>query len=402
MSLINLKTFCDDYDEGEVYYSEEHQRRKVWSTKTLAAFMESVCLGRSQLSTIVLADVKKCLKYSAGIGDSVSVSYFTDILGKGYRYISLDGQNRSKFIVAFMNNKFPISGTFVDADDEEVKINNKVFKDFPPRLRDRINGGFLNIATAPACDKNQLSDIFLALNSGVPLNSHEKRNSLITPIAGWVRNESKNLKDALGRAVLEKDAVRMLDDELVAKMAMVLMRNNPASKTNQWNLSSTDIDRFYMTGLGFYTFEDDKCPYPPHMIKRVEDILSMWSHTITKQTYYPRSKQVAAKMYWATLYVCEWIYDSKYYIPPSSYGLFFEKLKELDDELIEDSTTRWSAKRAQYIKNGDDPDEVSKNQYYFNWISIPHQHDLRDNRKTELINSIKANPYSFGLRKLAA
>ena len=127
MSLINLKTFCDDYDEGEVHYSEEHQRREVWSTETLAAFMESVCLGRSQLSTIVLADVKKCLKYSAGIGDSVSVNYFADVLEKGYRYISLDGQNRSKFIVAFMDNKFPISGTFIDADDEEVKINNKVF-----------------------------------------------------------------------------------------------------------------------------------------------------------------------------------------------------------------------------------------------------------------------------------
>ena len=402
MSLINLKTFCDDYDEGEVHYSEEHQRREVWSTETLAAFMESVCLGRSQLSTIVLADVKKCLKYSAGIGDSVSVNYFADVLEKGYRYISLDGQNRSKFIVAFMDNKFPISGTFIDADDEEVKINNKVFKNFPPRLRDRINGGFLNIAIAPACDKNQLSDIFLALNSGVPLNSHEKRNSLITPIAGWVRNESKNLKDALDRAVLEKDAVRMLDDELIAKMTMVLMRNNPASKTNQWNLSSTDIDRFYTTGLGFYTFEDDKCPYSPHMIKRVENILSLWGHTMINQTYYPPSKQVAAKMYWATLYVCEWIYDSNYYIPPSSFELFFEKLKELDDELVNKSLTDWQTERNRYIKKGDDPDEVSKNQYYFSWISIPHDAQLRSNRTDKLINSIKANPYNFGLRKLAA
>jgi hypothetical protein len=404
MSLVSLKEFREDHDFTEVYYAEEHQRREVWNNQLLALFMVSVCRGWSQLTTIVVADVKKCLKFSRKNGDRVSTKYFQRILNKGYRYISLDGQNRSKKIVEFLNDKFPISGTFLDADDVSQTVTNKLFKDFPERLRDRIlDGGFLNVEVAPPCGKDTLSDIFLALNSGEPLNAHEKRNSLKTPISDWVRKTRKTLDDALMRVVSRKDAIRMLDDELVAKMAMVLMRNNPANnKTNHWGLSSDEIDRFYSMGLGYHSISDEGCPYSLNDVQRVEEILDMWRHTICNQAYYPPSKTIAAKMCWAVLYVCEWAYDNNYDIDCSSYSLFFSKLKELDDSLISQSDTAYANEKTRYIANNLDPDEVSKQQYYFTWINLPHQIPARSKRTKNLTDCVKTNVFAFGLRKLAA
>ena len=82
MSLVSLKEFRDDHDFTEVYYAEEHQRREVWNNQLLALFMVSVCRGWSQLTTIVVADVKKCLKFSRKNGDRVSTKYFQRILIK--------------------------------------------------------------------------------------------------------------------------------------------------------------------------------------------------------------------------------------------------------------------------------------------------------------------------------
>jgi len=181
------------------------------------------------------------------------------------------------------------------------------------------------------------------------------------------------------------------------------MRNNPANnKTNHWGLSSDEIDRFYSMGLGYHSISDEGCPYSSNDIQRVEEILDMWRHTICNQTYYPPSKTIAAKMCWAVLYVCEWVYDNNYDIDCNSYSLFFNKLKELDDSLISQSDTAYANEKTRYIANNLDPDEVSKQQYYFTWINLPHYAGARAKRIKKLTDCVKTNVFAFGLRKLAA
>ena len=50
------------------------------------------------------------------------------VVQKGYISISLDGQNRSKKIIQFMNNERAVSGSFYDVGDpaNEVTVTNQM------------------------------------------------------------------------------------------------------------------------------------------------------------------------------------------------------------------------------------------------------------------------------------
>jgi len=401
MTTTTIKDFIKNYDESEVYYDEAFQRRVVWRDPALGKFIMSVTKGWGALGTIVVADVKICHKHSLELRDYNSVKYFEDVLAKGFRYISLDGQNRSKKLIEFLENEISISGEFPDADGLEHKIVNKFFKDLPQRLQDRIGDASLNVQIAPPCLRSELPHLFEALNSGEPLNSHEKRNSKASPIAAWVRRTSKELSVGLARVVSEQDTKRMLDDELVAKMAMVLMQNDRANKNGSWNLGSDDIDRFYDRGITYENIDDPACPYS---VDKTEKVLKMWEACMVAQKYYncSGSRTIASKQAWAILYVCEWIYDNHYYIEPSSYASFFRKIKELDDKLATDSQSEYAAKCTAASEEGSDPDKISKGTYYFAWLSLPHQSKYRDKRAGKLVEKVNKDPAEYSLRMSAS
>jgi hypothetical protein len=400
--LISFKNFVTTYTEDKVFYSDQFQRREVWLPTQVSKFLNSLCLGWAQLTTIVLADIDMCLQHSKRQGDYASEVFYQDLLNKGYRWISLDGQNRSKSAIAFANNKKAVTSRkgFLDAAGNLVPIDNKKFKDFPDRLHDRINDSLINVQIAPPCFHTALSEQFQALNSGEPLNNHENRNSFGTPIAEWVRSTRVNLDGAMMRTVKRDKAIRMLDDELVAKMTMVIMSNNPSGSTNEWGLSDSEIDSFYRLGEGFVGFDEKGSPYTQYQINRASKIFDMWMHTITKQNFYKRSQMVSAKMYWAALYACEWAYDNNYSIPASSYEKFFDELKKIDDKLINNSENAYTQARNTAIKNGIDPDTVKKGRYYFNWTGLPHQVGPRTDRIKALTAEIAINPRVLYMRKL--
>lgn len=400
--LVNIKNFVEEYDDEEVFYDERFQRRVVWDQDTTSVFVTSVTRGWARLSTIVFADVRACFKYAKKMKCRASMTYFQNLLKKGYRWVSLDGQNRSKKMIEFMNNGFPVTAALYDQDDLITTIVNDYFKDMPQRVQDRINSEFLEVKIAPPCLVNELPEVFEALNSGDPLWDHEKRNAYFSPIAGWVRKTRKALDDAMKRVVSEKSAIRMLDDELVAKMAMVLIKNNPDRKTGEWGLSISDLNKFYKMGLGFDEFIDEGCPYTKSDIDRVEEILTMWNGCITQQKYYAPSQMVARKMSWAILYACEWAYDNDYYVDSDSYANFFAEMKNIDAMLDTDSLAAYSTERTNAMQNGEDPDEIKKGGYYFSWTGLPQKPEARRQRSAALIAEISKSPRKLGLRKMMA
>jgi len=398
---ITWRELLSDYDESEVYYDESFQRRVVWDNATLNKFIESMTKGWA-ISPIVVADVKKCLKHSKKSGDKVSIDYFAKILSGGHQYNSIDGQNRTKKMDAFWKNKIPISGTFVDADGKPVPITNTYFKNLPPRLQDRILDCSLNLEVAPAILRSELSDYFQNLNSGYHLNSQEKRNAKSSPIAEWVRKTSKDLNDGLLRAIPPLATERMLDDELVAKMAMTLIQNDGPNENGSWDHDRTDIDRFYDLGVSYSTLADPGCPYSVDKVDKAVEVLRMWNSSMINQDYYPPSKRIAAKQAWAILYACKWICDNHYYIEPNSFALFFRKIKELDDKLATDSEIKYAADRQAAFEAKRDPDEISKAAYYFAWLSLPHQANYRNKRIQALVEVVSKDPAAFGLRMSAS
>lgn len=391
---IKIKDFVADYSQALVYYDPAFQRRVVWLAHPHGSrFIESLTKGWGTYSKIVVCDVRRSLKRAAACGDDASVEYFLERLDDGFEFISLDGQNRTKFLEHFLQNKFTITGKFLDADGKEVELKNKFFKDLPIRLQDAINGSSVEIITATVASRAELAEIFQNLNSGVALNDQEKRNSIQSPIADWVRGCRQQLKGQLARIVNEKDIPRMGDDELVAKMLMVLLgKANGAS----WGLGSDEVTAFYKETEDFYNMKDPGFPCSKKQINRAETILSNWGLIILNQKHYRPSQRVAAKMAWATLYACAWAYDNNYLI--TDHSVFFKALKIIDDNLIQDGAMGYNTERNKMIKAGKDPDTVPKGDYYDNWVNLPHQTKYRNNRIAYLTKEIAANTRELSLR----
>ncbi len=398
MSNITVRNFVKKYSSDKVYYDPSFQRRVVWGSKTLSRYIRSLTNSTAKLTTIVVVNIRDCLDWARETGDQHSISYYEPLVQQGYIYISLDGQNRSKKTIDFVNNKIAVSGNFYDVGDpaNEVAVTNMFFKELPLDLQLSIHNSMLTVEETGTLSRTQLSETFYSLNSGVPLNAQEKRNSIICPISEKVRQLSSKHAKGLARVVKGDLVPRMADDELVAHMSMVLIENKPAKNTS-WDLSESETNMFYEMGIDSDIDDDD---YPYHDMDRVEEILHQWDLIIQAQGVYPASKLVSAKMSWATLYACAWAHDNGYTINPDRRKEFFSALKKLDDELATQSENSYATERTRYMKKRLDPDEVKKSNYYFSWTALHHRSAGRQKRINEIVKEISSSTRKFYLRKI--
>jgi len=391
MSKINLKEYARLFDRRRLKVDRSFNRRSVWDSKDANLYFQSLTRNRVP-SPHVMADIEACLDFSEERADQASVEYYREWSSLGFKNLSLDGQNRGEKILALLNNEIAISGNFIDADGIEVEVENTFFKDLPRRLQDHFRTGCqIDIEIYKDVLSDELTDIFRNIQAGQPLNAQEKRNSTLSPIAPWVRDMRVLHEDVLARITKSDQITRMIDDENMAKMAMVLLGGN-----KKWGLSMSDIDSWYALGQGYSTLDDPSCPYPRKEMDRIEGILEMFGTVINNQSVYPASKIVPKKMWWAALYACEWVYDNDYLI--HSKKDFFKKLKEIDDRLANDSEIEYSQECSKCLEKGIDPDEISKQDYYFRYQNLPHQFQPRKRRKKALVAEIKNNAKDMKIR----
>jgi len=399
MNNFNLKNFIKEFNDKKVYYDPRFQRRVVWNTDNTNKYFKSLTRGWT-ITPIVVLEVDSCIEYSETVGDGPAAEYFEDVKSKGYKYISLDGQNRSKHIEDVYNSKTTVSGNLKDADGKFHDIKNKFLKDMDQRLIDHITTGCnVSVVVVKEATRDDASDMFQALNDGEPLNDQEKRQAIDTPIADVIRELSKEKKSTSVRILPKARISRMEDDEIYAKMLMVLFKEyrvDGKTVAKSYGLSKFGINDFYNLGLGFSNINDPECPYLLSEIDRAKEIIKLFSAVMLHQTKVPNSQLIPRKNWWAVLHVCEWAFDNNYKI--QDYSQFYDYLKSIDDKLATDSETQFSVDRQKKIASGLDPDEVTKQGYYFNWRSLPHQASPRANRHEALIEEVENNLTNLTIR----
>tara|TARA_R110002074_G_scaffold325407_3_gene495714 strand:+ start:68 stop:1261 length:1194 start_codon:yes stop_codon:yes gene_type:complete len=380
MSTITLKQYKNKYNDEKLKVDRSFNRRVVWTSADRDLYYESLTKNRVP-SPHVMADIEMCRDHSEAQGDDISAQYYQKFHDKGYRYISLDGQNRGRAIMDLLNNKVTISGTFLDADGKEQTIKNKFFKDLPNRLQDHFRTGCeIDVKIYDDVLKDELTTIFKSINSGCPLNAQEMRNATLSPIATWVREQRNMYEDAIHKITKPTVINRMIDDENVAKMAIVLTRPNKG-------LSSKDIDNWYKEGIGYNTVKDPNSPYKWSAIRRAENILKTFASVIDVQKVYAGNKTVAMRSTWATLYAIEWVLDNDHVI--SDKKEFFKQVKNIDDKLSTRSQLKFAAAKQKALENGYDPNAISSESYYHRWQALPHQPPMRKKLKVELLSELR-------------
>ena len=409
MKIVNLKEFVAKYGPTKVFVDKSFQRNEVWTPEEKQNYIESLYDAHAHLQNIVLAHISSCLDYCERIGCVKSIAYYSKWHKKGYTHIVLDGQNRTVTLLAFYNSDFEISADSIrDADGKECKVDNKFFKDLPERLRDQARtGSKISIMIVEEATRGDLTKIFRKLQMGMPLNDQEKRNSSESPIAEWIREMGDKHVALSSRYLKEQDRKRMADEEMIVKFSMHLIEEyrtkdglKPANNDQQ-SFSAKTLNEWYYMGDSYETLSDEISPYISSELRRVESILETMEKVITKQKVYPhKSKPVRKGLIWATLMACEYVYDNDLLI--SDYVEFFKALKEIDDQLITDSEEERTRQRQEAMENGDDPDDIKEDHFYYKWVNLPHRSPPRKKRTQTLVAELQTNHQKLTLRKKAA
>lgn len=194
-----------------------------WAKPLMTSYMESVLYGMA-VHAIVILDLESCLSHC--VEDSNDWKYFKQWLDKGFKFLAIDGNNRSITIHKFyeMDNVWLIPRKKYSIDVGNGKIESfavdkstNTYSKLPKPLRKRFEEATVNVHVVKKATRDEITDLFLRLNSGMPLNAQEKRNAMLTRMAEFVRTLSDKYRNNVGiQVVSPKAIIRLAWDELIA------------------------------------------------------------------------------------------------------------------------------------------------------------------------------------------
>ncbi len=205
----NTKTwavFSVDRRKPKIDPSPPYQRGLVWSLRQKQLFMDSMIRD---------FDIPKI--YLRRIQDSNSQ----------YEWEVVDGQQRLNAIWEFLANEYL---TWGDADPiGGYEVAGKTFAELDSDVQDQLESYELSVVELEETEEQEIEEMFIRLQNGVPLNAAEKRNAVPGNVRAFVRNISST-----HRFITESVSIRntrYAHDEVVAQMLLIEMTGGPTAIT---------------------------------------------------------------------------------------------------------------------------------------------------------------------------
>lgn len=198
-----------------------------WGTQEKTNYITSLVLGMAP-SKIVICDISACLKTSEQ--DSYDYHYFYEWFKKGFKSISIDGNNRTMTISEYFNDKVTLKkGDYILPTGQVIHIddNNNVWSKHPISLRTYIeNDVRVTVTEYVNATRQNLTDLFRCINDGMSLNAQELRNAILCNYAGWIRKiKDLTYYDMLKKVFpTEKQRIRRVVDDYIVSMSIYTTR----------------------------------------------------------------------------------------------------------------------------------------------------------------------------------
>jgi hypothetical protein len=175
-----------------VRIDEYFQSPARWTDIQMRDYFDSLFMGMAP-SVYILADVSLCLENSVNADDKAYYQKWLDTKtgDKSHvKYLNLDSNNRwTSLTQLFTNNIGLKGGSYFDADGNTIVIKEGArWEDLSPETQNFILSCKITVELYTKATRSQLSDIFIAVNSGSPLNAPEKRNAIISDICKVCRD----------------------------------------------------------------------------------------------------------------------------------------------------------------------------------------------------------------------
>lgn len=217
-----LKTFINETAElTDVYRGI--QRNYVWGDISKKGYNKSLIKGTA-VGSFVLADIQTCFEKAKTDGNVGDMEFFDGFLKRKFEYISIDGNNRTQFILSEYNKHLK---NYRDSSDEIRKV-----------LNNEITINVIKYAT-----KEELHQIAIDINSNTSWNNQEKRNAILSEVSNYVRGLSDNM-EPVSLKVKEINVKRLGDDEMYATFLYY-------SQHRCNNISGKNLNTMYKSNVGF-------------------------------------------------------------------------------------------------------------------------------------------------------
>lgn len=186
----NLNTVKSNLDVVRI--DEYFQSPARWTEAQMRSYYDSLFKGMAP-SKYILADVSLCLENSTKEDDKEYYhSWFVKKTSdnSSVKYLNLDSNNRwTSLTMLFTNNVGLKGGCYLDKNNNTIVIKDGTrWSDLSPEVQNFILDCKITVEIYEKATRSQLSDIFIAVNSGSPLNAPEKRNAIISDICKTCRD----------------------------------------------------------------------------------------------------------------------------------------------------------------------------------------------------------------------
>jgi len=214
------------------------ERGSGWPKKNQQAYLKSA-IEEGVTNSILLANVDECLSHAHAQNDRASIEYFEGVKNKGFKYVSIDGNNTSSTIFHFMENMIETS-------------SGELLSDYGEEQRSEIeHEEKIMVYVFRKIGLDEMTEKFRNVNKSTNLNDQESRQARVTPLAMFVRevaNESLGEGETVAKArVLFKNLIydketqwdKRKHEEITAQVAL------KREKGFKVDIKKTELDEFY-------------------------------------------------------------------------------------------------------------------------------------------------------------
>jgi hypothetical protein len=220
-----VASYCQDMQRKEIVVNKEYQRSdKVWPPAARSYLVETVLLDYPipKLSLFQRTDVK-------------SRKIIREIV---------DGQQRSKALLDFYEDKFALAKSIENDDWKELKYSELEEED-----QQRFLSYQLSIDVFTSATDKQVREVFRRMNSyTIPLNDEEQRHAQWQGLYKWFIHSLTQQYDALFlRTGLfsEKSLVRMQDTKLLTEVCRAFLHGIETTKKTHLDAVYRDLDESF-------------------------------------------------------------------------------------------------------------------------------------------------------------
>jgi hypothetical protein len=191
----SIRNFVEEYSTETTLFLPSIQRGDVWTDVNKKGYMDAIQKNMTP-TPIILVDIESSIKVAKELNNQDDVEELTKWYEQGYRHISTDGGNRTRFL------------------NEEYKKLNGNFKNLPEDIKNFLHHP-IQVLVFDNMTFDEMHEVACKVNMGVPWSKADKRNTLRGPVPKYVRNITNKVSETFSLFLSSKEISSRKVDELV-------------------------------------------------------------------------------------------------------------------------------------------------------------------------------------------